>query len=566
MRRARARSGSKGDHAIIAALGIVLLLISALTLHAARIERAQRETVSRSLQQLAGSVAWQYAQRASADLAHSARMTMLPVVDMQVMSSRAPLGAASDLLDRRIVRGPICPLPIEPIGFARFDLRSNALELSGTGWVPSDSDRVVALLAQLVSPTGELVRHHGEAALLVLEGGGRPNAAVLLTAIARTSAHRPLAVYAALARPEEVGDLLTDITRTLPLLPPDVARGLPNDSLLSITVSTGAGYPLLAGHPVERHASTMTSAQAGNLRIDVALLPRTIAAISLPQSWSSGSPILGIILVIAAALLGLAMVQSRRRAEFARARGDFVAGVTHELHTPLALIHAHAETLMLEREASREERHRFLEIVLRESGRLTRLVDGILDFSRLERHAANLTIRPVLIAPLMRAVAYDFRLAAKARESTIDVDANDELVVSADADALRRVMINLVDNALKHGPIRQCIRIEAATVGTQVHVTVDDQGRAIAVADRERAFERYVRLPSGRLPNRAGSGIGLAVVRELCRLQSATVVLEASPDGGTRARVVLPAASLDDEMPSNPSYDATLVSSATASR
>ena len=541
MRRSQSSRALNGDRTIIAALGVTVLLVGTLTIHTALAERTQRDTADRALRQLAAGAAWQYAQRVTADIEHSARMTLLPVVDRSFGGGRSATPSALALLDRRVVRGPICPVPIQPIGFARLDLRSNKLDLSGRGWQPGDTDRVRPLLAGLLAPGGEAIRHHGEPALLVLEGNGRTGADILLVAIARTEQQQPVAVYTALARPAALAALLADAVRTSELLPPAIAHGLPNDSLLSLRISSGGGVPILQPGRTGTHAAaTSLEAQAGQLRVDVALLPAAVAGVDLPQLLALGSPTLASVFMLAVALMGLAIVQSRRRAELARARADFVAGVSHELHAPLALIRSHAETLMLEREESREERRHFLEIVLRESARLTRLVDGILGFSEPNRASMRVEIECLAIVPILESVAADFRLATAARGCTIEVAGSHDVWARGDAEAIRQVLINLVDNALKHGPAHQCIRIAVASDGATVAITVDDQGRAIPPSERERVFERYVRLPSHDGRRRHGSGIGLSVVRDLCRMQGGDATLETAPGGGTRVRLTLP--------------------------
>jgi signal transduction histidine kinase len=110
-------------------------------------------------------------------------------------------------------------------------------------------------------------------------------------------------------------------------------------------------------------------------------------------------------------------------------------------------------------------------------------------------------------------------------------------VVVADDHALRRVLLNLLDNAVKYGPQGQTVSIELRAVDHGAQLTVDDAGPGIPVADRTRVFEPFMRLDHDA---EGGSGIGLAIVRELVAAMHGTVVIEDAPSGGTRVRLTLP--------------------------
>jgi CheY-like chemotaxis protein len=250
-------------------------------------------------------------------------------------------------------------------------------------------------------------------------------------------------------------------------------------------------------------------------------------------------------------------------AALARLRADFIASVSHELQTPVALVMAYAETLLRGRDHGPAERARFLGVILRETGRLSRLIENVLRFSELERGAPRLAPQRVPLVAFVRAVADDLGPLAAARGARLAVDGDASVAASVDADALRQVLFNVVDNALRYGPSGQTIRVaadwhRAATpdgaagspprADRMAQLVVDDEGPGIAPGDRERAFGRFVRLgqaalgdASGQAPApRPGGGIGLAVVRDLVEHSGGTVALDCGP--GRRRAGAHPAA------------------------
>jgi signal transduction histidine kinase len=252
--------------------------------------------------------------------------------------------------------------------------------------------------------------------------------------------------------------------------------------------------------------------------------------------------ILGL-LGLTAALIGTALLQLRRESQLTRLRSDFISGVSHELRTPLAQIRMFSETLTLGRVRSEEERRRSLAIIDQEARRLTHLVENLLHFSRSERQTAHITPEPTKLAPLVQEVLDGFAPLAAARGATIAASVPEDLVVPADPGAVRQMLLNLLDNAVKYGPAGQEIRVGATRDNGIARLWVDDGGPGIPRADRERVWDRFWRLERDRDSAIAGSGIGLAVVRELAGLHHGRAWIDdVGPDvAGTRVVIELPA-------------------------
>jgi signal transduction histidine kinase len=251
--------------------------------------------------------------------------------------------------------------------------------------------------------------------------------------------------------------------------------------------------------------------------------------------------ILGL-LGLTAVLIGTALFQLRRESQLTQLRSDFISGVSHELRTPLAQIRMFSETLTLGRVRSEEERRRSLAIIDQEARRLTHLVENLLHFSRAERQTAHITPEPTAIAPLVQEVIDGFAPLAAARGATLTAAVPEDLVVPADPGAVRQMLLNLLDNAVKYGPAGQQIQIGATRENGSARLWVADSGPGIPRADRERVWERFWRLERDRGSAVAGSGIGLAVVRELATLHHGrTWIDDNGADVGTRVVIELPA-------------------------
>ena len=276
----------------------------------------------------------------------------------------------------------------------------------------------------------------------------------------------------------------------------------------------------------------------GGIRVQVALRPDVAPKLAIGGMPRSNVPMLLSLLALTAVLVVAALLQLHREYELSRLRADFVSGVSHELRTPLAQIRMFSETLLLGRVRSEGERVRSLEIVDQEARRLTHLVENLLHFSLSERHATRLSLAAAPLAPLVREAVEAFAPLAAARGVTFRTELRDGLVAPVDAEALRQMLVNLLDNAVKYGPADQTITVGLESGDGKARIRVEDQGLGVPAADRERIWDRFWRLERDRGSAVAGTGIGLSVVRELVALHGGRAWAEEGR-GGTGARFVL---------------------------
>jgi signal transduction histidine kinase len=210
-----------------------------------------------------------------------------------------------------------------------------------------------------------------------------------------------------------------------------------------------------------------------------------------------------------------------------------VADASHELRSPVATIRQHAEVALAH--PGRTTTAELAATVLAEDLRLQRLTEDLLLLTRADEQSLALRRRPVDLDDLALEEAKRLRDATGLRVDATAVSAGR---VAGDADGLRRVLRNLGDNASRHA--RERLALSVAERDTTVVLAVDDDGPGIPDADRDRVFERFVRLDGARARDDGGSGLGLAIVAELVAAHAGTVVAAASPLGGARVEVTLP--------------------------
>jgi signal transduction histidine kinase len=253
-------------------------------------------------------------------------------------------------------------------------------------------------------------------------------------------------------------------------------------------------------------------------------------------------PLLLGLLTLTAGLVVVTLRQLRKEQELTRLRSDFVSGVSHELRTPLAQIRMFTETLALERVRSPEEARRALDIIVRESERLSHLVDNVLQFSRAERGTIRLAPEPARLDALLKDVVDGFRPLAEARQVSVCLSSAAGITAAVDGAAVRQIVLNLLDNAVKYGPAGQSVRVALGLDNGWAIISVEDQGPGIPANARDKVWQPYWRLPRERESAVGGSGIGLAVVQELVLAHGGSVAVTDGPSGGARFVVRLPVA------------------------
>jgi len=232
-------------------------------------------------------------------------------------------------------------------------------------------------------------------------------------------------------------------------------------------------------------------------------------------------------------LLVLSDVTDLRRLE--TIRRDFVANVSHELKTPLTAIAGYAETLAAE--SSDSQTTGFARTIVDNARRMQRLVDDLLDLSRIESGGWHPEPRTIGIDAAAREAWRPFAERAASGGVQLETDSGS---VNSDPEALRQIFTNLFDNALRHTPRGGRIRVAAQRVGNDTVVRVSDTGTGIPADHLPRIFERFYRVDPGRSRQEGGTGLGLAIVKHLVEAHGGRVEAESEVGRGTAILLSFP--------------------------
>ena len=340
------------------------------------------------------------------------------------------------------------------------------------------------------------------------------------------------------------GDAFREAVARTQAFAPTLVGDTPNDSLFRLTVRAPDGSVVVGGD--RRRASgpqdyaafygnaVLAPADAyGGVTLRVTLLPEVAEQLVEGGMPRSRLPLALGLLVLNGVLMWTAIRQLRRGQELVETRTRFVRNVSHELRTPLQQILLFAELLRSRRLSAPEERERALDVLLAETRRLIDLVGNVLQFSRSA--GGEVRLGAVELAHVVEDAVEGFRPLARGRRAEVDVRVDGRPLVRGDAQAIRRIVTNLLDNAVKYGPEGQRVTVAVTSDG----FSISDEGPGIPPAHREEIWEAFRRLERDEDGATAGSGIGLAIVQRLTMAMGGTVTVDNAPGGGARFRVRL---------------------------
>jgi signal transduction histidine kinase len=234
----------------------------------------------------------------------------------------------------------------------------------------------------------------------------------------------------------------------------------------------------------------------------------------------------------------------RREMELAETRSQFVASVSHELKTPLTAIRMFAETLQMGRLEDKEVQQEYLETICSECERLSRLVNNVLLFAKIEQGKSVYRFRRVALADTLRRAAHtlSYPLAQHGFDLRMDLD-EDLPAVNADPDTLEQAVLNLLTNAMKYSGEKREIDLRLGRRGGEAAIQVTDYGVGIATGEQTRIFEKYYRAPTPENQSVPGTGLGLTLVAQIVRAHGGCVDVESAPGKGSTFTIRLPLAS-----------------------
>ncbi len=237
-------------------------------------------------------------------------------------------------------------------------------------------------------------------------------------------------------------------------------------------------------------------------------------------------------------------VTELRRLE--KVRKDFVANVSHELRTPVTAIRGYAETLLSGALGDSATATKMVDIIHRQSERLSELVEDLLELSRLESRELQLAERPVNLADAAMRASEAVRPKARARNTTVEISISPTLFALCDQRGLEQVVLNLVDNAVKYSPPNGHVWMSAREIDAkELELIVRDDGPGIEARHLPRIFERFYRVDKGRSRDMGGTGLGLSIVKHLVNAMKGEVRVESTPGQGSTFFVTVPKASAE---------------------
>jgi signal transduction histidine kinase len=516
-----------------------LALATILAYEAHDAARSHRATAERALHDYAAVAAWELVAGVNEEL-QSALAGPLGTVTRsravspyELLASPAVLGAAAgNTLRCPNTRGDSARF------YFRIDFRDGSLATTGA----PVSDAMRAWLADSITAHGRTVYQPDWSHALVL-GGPRGALRVAIAYGVKYAEHgAPIAAYGLGTCADVLGpSLIRGVIARRALLPTSVSGSVSNDSIVALTVRDAAGQVVFrsSGAQGSPYSASAPLDQAGALVVHAAIRPRAIELLALGSIPESRVPWLVGLLTLTEAMVAVTVMQLRRENELARLRADFISSVSHELRTPLSQILLFAETLNLGRVRTEGERAAATGVIVQEGRRLMHLVENILHFSRAERHMTRLGLEPLDLSREIAAIVDDWIPLATAADVRVRTQLAVDVHAVADRSALRQMVLNLLDNAMKYGPANQTVTVGTSLTDDCARVWVDDEGEGIPPRERERVWSSFYRLDRHANSAVAGSGIGLYVVRELARLHGGDAWVEDAPSGGARVVVEL---------------------------
>jgi signal transduction histidine kinase len=452
------------------------------------------------------------------------------------------------------IRGP---LPLHFLGFAlgtdTLEVATNRAPASSRGWLV-DQPKGVPLGArdppysaaeskwanELLTAVARKPRASWGYDLIVTRRDGQPR---IFASRSMPTVRGDTIIYAAEYSAGTVEAALRRRGSANDLLPPSLVVGRSDSNLVDIQVTDAGGEPLFISRGGIRwvaDAESKLPESFGGLTVRAQLRPQVADAMLIGGTPKSRVPLLVVLLLLSIGLTVFAAVLLRREVRFAAERADFVANVSHELRTPLTQVRLVLDTLRLGREGDAAARESALGIADREVLRLQHLVEGVLRFTRGPRRNDSPSVRTDVVAEA-RAVAKEFQPLASPRDVTVAVTGDGAVMATVQQGALRQLLLNLFDNAVKYGREKSTVTAEVTPrEGGGARIAVSDEGPGVAPADRDRIWRAFERGSAAKNHAAGGSGIGLTIVRQIAEEHGGRAWVEDAPGGGARFVIDLP--------------------------
>jgi two-component system phosphate regulon sensor histidine kinase PhoR len=486
-----------------------------------------------------------------------------PEVEQAMKTGTGSALRLSDTLSKRLLYVAV-PLGGQTAGYARValplvEIESAEAQLRNALLIGSALALAVAILMSLFTSqlASRTVGHLTSVANAMAAGdfearahiGGSDEFSELGQALDQLSTSLSVTVRQLRAERDRVGRILSGMQEGVLLLDDEGRIAVVNPALRQMLLLAAdcvgkTPFEVIKNEELQKLIEASSpSTQAAEIEL-LGIKPRRVLVRVVPLAGEPGG-----VLAVFVDVTDVRRLESMRR--------DFVANASHELRTPVTAVRSAAETLRFAMESDPESAGHFLDIIERNAERLQRLVEDLLDLSRIESREFRLTFEDEEVGPLVGQVVSLFRERAEKKQIRLSADVPAGVpLVHVDPRAFEQVLTNLVDNALKYSPERASVVVrvrEEERRGRKVfRVSVIDTGPGIEERHLPRLFERFYRVDTGRSRELGGTGLGLSIVKHLCEALGGSIGVESTVGKGSTFSFTLAQASAEGQPAETP--------------
>lgn len=277
-----------------------------------------------------------------------------------------------------------------------------------------------------------------------------------------------------------------------------------------------------------------------NYQIGISLVGQTIEGL-VQQRAITNILLIGLLTLVL--ILGVWIVYRniKKEVEIAQIKSDFVSNVSHELRTPLSLISMFSETLEMDRVKTEEKKKEYYSIISNEATRLSKIVNSILNFSKIEAGKRQFNFVDSYLNDVVESVYRSYKFHLEQKGFTFELVKDETIpIIKIDEEAVSEAIVNLVDNAVKYSDKEKQITIRTGQGNNFAFVEVEDKGIGIPEKDQKKIFEKFFRVSSGNIHNVKGSGLGLSIVNYTVEAHKGRIELFSELDSGSKFRLLFP--------------------------
>ena len=250
---------------------------------------------------------------------------------------------------------------------------------------------------------------------------------------------------------------------------------------------------------------------------------------------------IAIILLLLGMVLGIGLIlrDLSREKRLARLQADFTSNVTHELKTPITSIYLFAESMFYNKVKSRTEKKEYLAIIMKESERLKRMINNILEHSKMEKGKQEYHFAETDLSALMKLVIHEMNYWFEEKQITLNVEIEENITELIDEEKISQAFSNLLNNAIKYSDENKNIYIRLFKESGNIVLEIEDEGIGIPEDQQSRIFEKFYRVGQKETESISGTGLGLTVVKEIVDAHKGKIIVDSKPGKGSKFSVIL---------------------------